>query len=96
MALTEQEIKEVQESWEIAKALGVDTVGRLFYQRVFSQAPAALEMFSFKDDENMYESPAFKKHARNVVMTVGRAVAGLKDLDTIGPVLIALGARHNR
>lgn len=96
MTLTEQEIKEVQDSWEIAKKLGVDTIGRVFYQRVFSQAPAALEMFSFKDNDNMYESESFKRHARGVVMTVGRAVAGLRDLDTIAPSLVALGAGHNK
>lgn len=96
MTLTEQEIKEVQDSWEIAKTLGVDTIGRIFYQRIFAQAPSALEMFSFKDDKNMYESDSFKKHARNVVLTVGRAVAGLRDLAATAPILVSLGARHHK
>lgn len=96
MSLSEQEILEVQESWEHAKALGIDTIARIFYERVFSQAPEVLEMFSFKNDENMYESASFKRHSRGILMTVGRCVAGLKDLETITPTLVTLGARHNK
>lgn len=96
MTLTEEEIKQVQDSWEIAKKLGVDTIGRVFYQRVFSKAPEALKMFSFRDNDNMFESESFKKHARGVVMTVGRAVAGLRDINSILPSIMELGARHNK
>jgi hypothetical protein len=35
-------------------------------------------------------------HACTVLRTVGRAVAGLNDLETLMPVLHALGKRHAR
>jgi hemoglobin-like flavoprotein len=42
----------------------------------------------------VYESPKFKKHAVNVMTTVGTAVAGLEDLPALVPVLQNLGTRH--
>jgi len=43
----------VQSSWPTVEALGVETVGILFFKRVFEIAPDALQMFSFKDEENV-------------------------------------------
>ena len=38
-------------------------------------------------------SPALKKHAAEVMNTVGAAVAGLSDINALIPVLQALGKR---
>ena len=45
------------------------------------------ELFSFKDEPNLAESPKLKKHAMSVMNTVGVAVAGLADLASLVPVL---------
>ena len=45
------------------------------------------ELFSFKDEPNLAESPKFKKHAMSVMNTVDVAVKGLADLDKLVPVL---------
>lgn len=37
-----------------------------------------------------------KNHANTVLRTVGRAVAGLNDLESLMPVLHGLGTRHAR
>mmetsp|Transcript_20418 Transcript_20418/g.64087 ORF Transcript_20418/g.64087 Transcript_20418/m.64087 type:complete len:196 (-) Transcript_20418:506-1093(-) len=86
--------KLVQESWTKVEALGLETVGILFFKRIFDIAPGAIKMFSFRDEPNVYESPRFKKHAVGVVTTVGTAVAGLEDLAALVPVLQDLGSKH--
>ena len=45
------------------------------------------ELFSFKDEPNLAESPKLKKHAMSVMNTVDVAVKGLADLDKLVPVL---------
>ena len=61
---------------------------------IFAIAPGAVDLFSFKDEPDMYNSPKFKKHALGVVETVGVAVGKLGDLDSLVPVLKGLGAKH--
>ena len=52
------------------------------------------ELFSFKDEPNLAESPKLKKHAMSVMNTVDVAVKGLADLDKLVPVLQARLAMH--
>ena len=47
------------------------------------------ELFSFKDESPLAESPKLKKHAMSVMNTVDAAVKGLADLDKLVPVLQA-------
>ena len=47
------------------------------------------ELFSFRDEPNLAESPKLKKHAMSVMNTVDLAVKGLADLDKLVPVLQA-------
>jgi len=47
------DLREVQASWPTVEALGVETVGVLFFKRIFEIAPNLLPMFSFKDEENV-------------------------------------------
>ena len=61
---------------------------------IFAIAPGAVEMFSFKDEADMYDSPRFKKHALGVVKVVSVAVKHLNNLDNVVPVLKSLGAKH--
>ena len=63
--LTEAQIQKVSESWEaVAKDLTLNGVA--FFKKVFELAPEALQLFSFKDEPNMYESPALHAHATKV------------------------------
>ena len=51
------------------------------------------ELFSFKDEPNLAESPKLKKHAMSVMNTVDVAVKGLADLEPRG--LTPLAAATN-
>ena len=85
----------VEESWKSVEKLGLETVGVLLFKNVFEAAPEALQLFSFRDEPNLYESSIMKWHGSNVVKHVGVAVGGLRDLDNLVPALEALGAKHN-
>ena len=74
--------------------IGLQECGEIFFKHVFVAAPEALQLFSFKDEPDVYESEGFKKHALNVMKHVGKAVDGLNDLDNLVPVLKSLGKRH--
>ena len=76
------------------EAIGVETVGVLLFKNIFTVAPGALELFSFKDEKNLYESAKLKSHGKIVVSTVGTAVAGLRDLGALVPILTKLGKTH--
>eukprot|EP00388_Colpodella_angusta_P041307 GDKK01052833.1.p1 GENE.GDKK01052833.1~~GDKK01052833.1.p1 ORF type:complete len:161 (+),score=48.73 GDKK01052833.1:29-511(+) len=89
-----QSMELVESSWAAAAPLGVDTIGRLFYQRVFEVDPSLLALFSFKDEPDMFNSEKFKTHAAKVINTVGKAVASVRNLDPLVPVLHDMGKRH--
>ena len=54
--------------------LGDTNVGVLLFKNIFTIAPGALQLFSFKNTKNFYEHPMFKSHVKKVVNTVGVAV----------------------
>lgn len=87
-------VSAVQSTWKVAASLGADTVGVLLFKHIFRIAPQALALFSFKDEPDLYNSAALKKHGAKVVTTVGAAVSGLDDIPALVPVLQSLGARH--
>ena len=66
----------------------------LRFAEIFAIAPGAVDLFSFKDEPDMYNSDKFMKHARGVMNAVGMAVAGLDDVAKLVPVLKELGAKH--
>ena len=84
---------EVAQTWKLV-AEDLEGHGIVFFKRIFELAPEALQLFSFKDEPNLYESPALKQHANKVMTTVGVAVAGLADVEKLIPVLKGLGQRH--
>lgn len=93
------DVETVQRTWALVATSddAVDAVGKAFFARIFDLAPGAVELFAtFKDvpKESRYESPAFVRHARAVISAVDVAVRGLRDLDSLVPVLENLGARH--
>ena len=75
MSVQPNHVEEVEKSWAKVAALGVENVGVLLFKNIFTVAPEALELFSFKNEPDLYDSPKLKAHGANVVSTVGKAVA---------------------
>ena len=71
-------------------------VGVLLFREIFSLAPEALALFSFKDVEDVYESPMLKAHGKAVVGAVDAAVHLLDDVSKLVPILEELGQFHNK
>lgn len=94
-SLTDEQKRMVEESWELVKAIGAEKVGVMLYSRAFEKAPDALQLFSFRNEPNLYESSIMKWHAKNVVNHVGQAVAGLREPEKLIPFLKQLGKRHD-
>lgn len=86
-------VEEVTRTWKLVEA-NLEASGIAFFKRIFEIAPEALQLFSFKDEPNLYESEKLKTHATKVMTTVGVAVAGLVDVAKLVPVLKGLGKKH--
>ena len=86
-------VKEVNRSWTLISN-DLEGHGVTLFRNIFELAPEALQLFSFSDEPNLYESPGLKKHAAKVMATVGVAVAGLADVPKLIPLLKSLGKRH--
>ena len=71
-------------------------VGVFLFREIFSLAPEALALFSFKDVEDVYESPMLKAHGKAVVGAVDAAVHLLDDVSKLVPILEELGQFHNK
>ena len=71
-------------------------LGVLLFREIFSLAPGALALFSFKDVEDVYESPMLKAHGKAVVGAVDAAVHLLDDVSKLVPILEELGQFHNK
>ena len=86
--------EDVTRTWALVAAGPLEPVGVAFFLKIFEIAPEALQLFPFKDEPDLAESPKLKKHAMSVMNTVDAAVKGLADLDKLVPVLQGLGKRH--
>ncbi|CAK0893034.1 unnamed protein product, partial [Prorocentrum cordatum] len=92
--LTEEQVSVIETTWKQAAALGAETVGVLLFKQIFDIAPQALQLFAFKDEPNLYDSPKLKGHGVKVVTTVDAVVSGVRDLEALKPTLQDLGLRH--
>ena len=108
-AASADEIEYVQSTWQLifpisgpnklsAEELNAKktAVGVLLFKEIFSLAPEALQLFSFKNVEDLYESPRLKAHGKAVVGAVDAAVHLLDDVSKLIPILEELGQFHNR
>lgn len=86
-------MKLILEAWEKVKALDDTCVaqGVILFRHIFTIAPEALQLFPFKDEEDLYESEGLKKHGKNVIKHMDRAIT---DWENEGPKLVQLGKRH--
>jgi len=84
----------VEASWALVEH-DLQGLGHAMFLEIFRIAPEALKLFSFKDGENIADSPALQTHGVLVMTTVGEAVAGLKDMPSLVPILKELARRHS-
>lgn len=85
--------EQVQNTWKLVEA-NLEANGVAFFRNIFRIAPGALQLFSFRDVHNLYETKELKAHGVKVLSTVGVAVAGLNDVAKLVPVLTMLGKKH--
>ncbi len=83
--MTPQQIDLVQKSFADVKPIAA-TAAALFYSRLFTLDPALRPMFKGE----------MLKQGQMLMSMIGAAVAGLKNLETLAPVVRQLGARHVR
>ena len=67
--------------------LGAETVGLILFKNIFTAAPDAINLFSFKGTSDLYNSVQLKRHGKMVVMKVNDAVSLLNNLDVLVPAL---------
>lgn len=81
--MTPQQIGLVQQSFTFVKPIAAQAA-ELFYGRLFTLDPALRPLF--KGD--------ITRQGQMLMSMIGAAVAGLRDLETLAPVVRQLGARH--
>jgi hemoglobin-like flavoprotein len=81
--MTPHQIDLVQKSFADVKPIAGEAA-QLFYRRLFSVDPSLRAMF--KGD--------MTKQGQMLMSMIGAAVAGLRNLETLSPVVRQLGARH--
>jgi len=82
--MTPHQIDLVQRSFAKVKPIAA-TAAELFYNRLFSIDPGLKPMFKSGD---------MNKQGQMLMSMIGAAVAGLRNLETLAPVVRQLGARH--
>lgn len=81
--MTPHQIDLVQKSFAEIKPIAAAAAG-LFYDRLFTLDPSLRSMFKGE----------MTKQGQMLMSMIGAAVAGLRNLETLAPVVRQLGARH--
>jgi hemoglobin-like flavoprotein len=81
--MTPQQIDLVQQSFSRVQPIA-DAAAELFYDRLFTLDPSLRPLF--RGD--------MKQQGRMLMSVIGVAVNGLRNLDTLAPVVRKMGARH--
>ena len=82
----EKRIETVMSVWKVLDK-NLEATGIEFFQRIFTYAPEALQLFSFRDEADLYHSEALSKHAASVMGTIGTALTMLNDLEHLVTIL---------
>ena len=82
--MSPQQIDLVQQSFAKVKPIAA-TAAALFYERLFQMDPALRPMFRGGD---------MARQGQMLMSMIGAAVAGLRNLEALTPVVRQLGARH--
>jgi hemoglobin-like flavoprotein len=81
--MTPRQIALVQASWKDVLAVA-DTAAQLFYLRLFALDPSLQPMFKAE----------MREQGRKLIAMISVAVNGLERIETLVPVIEALGRRH--
>mmetsp|Transcript_11807 Transcript_11807/g.18150 ORF Transcript_11807/g.18150 Transcript_11807/m.18150 type:complete len:130 (-) Transcript_11807:1494-1883(-) len=65
-------------------------------QNIFAIEPEALQLYSFRNEEDLYESLALKKHYSKLIGALDKVVVALENQEGIQAYVKALGKRHVR
>ncbi|XP_031553222.1 neuroglobin-like isoform X2 [Actinia tenebrosa] len=84
-------IKLIRESWSEVEKGDLQETGLVVFRRLFEIAPYLRDLFPFGYNP---DGKDLKAHALGVMSTVGVAVRGLDDLESLKPKLVELGALH--
>ena len=84
MSVTQEQIQLVSESFQKVIPIA-DKAADLFYGRLFEIAP---------ETEALFEKTRMKEQGNKLMSTIGAAVAGLRNIDDLVPVVKNLGKRH--
>mmetsp|Transcript_72632 Transcript_72632/g.151685 ORF Transcript_72632/g.151685 Transcript_72632/m.151685 type:complete len:510 (+) Transcript_72632:179-1708(+) len=72
----------------------IDKLGIQVYITMFKLDPAMLELFSFKDDNPLEESPGLRRHSGILMRTIESSLASAEKMERFIPYLKGLGHRH--
>lgn len=93
--LTQKDKDDVQRSWaQASDKKAIEDMGTIFYKQLFTLNPDLLELFSFKDEPNMYESNKLRVQGSRVFRSVAAACSMVNDVDKLVPKLQVLGRAH--
>jgi len=84
MSITQKHIQLVSESFQKVIPIS-EQAAELFYSRLFAIAP---------ETEALFEKTRMKEQGNKLMSTIGAAVAGLRNIDDLVPVIKNLGKRH--
>lgn len=94
--LSEAQIQDVRDSWELAKEAGADQIGVIAFKGLFISAPETFQLFgSFNNIENWQESRQYRHHCAVVIKVVGYIVKVLCDPELLEKNMDYMGMRHS-
>lgn len=92
--ITEHKISLIRESWEKVKAEGHAKIGKDIFKNLFDLDPDLMDLFSFTDLSDFYESHEFQNHVDTIAKLVTKVVDNLEHMEGVMIILNQLGASH--
>lgn len=72
----------IAQNWQyLENAYGLQKVGVIIFKQIFQIDPSIRDLFSYGQDQNIYQNAALRAHALAVVQNIGKAIEHLSDLD---------------
>jgi len=94
LQLTGEEKFLIYQSWEKV-SIGLNLIGVTLMKNIFRIAPEALQLYSFRDVEQLYASEELKEHYTKLLTSLGTVIQSMKDpKEDAVRLLRQLGKRH--
>jgi len=95
--LKDEEKTVIETSWKALKELKLENeLGEQIFKKFFELDPEAIQLFiTFSDNDNMYESYAFKHHCEIFAFHIGLGVKHINDNAKLKAFLDQLGKLHD-